>query len=102
MGMQVAQPQREQFLKDLINLECIFKMAHSLLLWFLSRLACMKGTRKIIYFDTVPTFFLGVCFFFKIFLFLTSSVFSHFHFVSLGFIIYLACVVKTARCGLAD
>ena len=37
------------------------------------------------------------------FLFLTSSVFSHyFHFVSLRFIIYLACVVDAARHSLAD
>lgn len=37
------------------------------------------------------------------FLFLTSSAFSHFfRFVSLRFIIYLARVVDTARHGLAD
>lgn len=37
------------------------------------------------------------------FLFLARSVFSHyFNFASLRFIIYLAFVIDTARCGLAD
>lgn len=48
-----------KFLKDRINLECASKMAHSFLLQFCSRIACMKDTREIIYSDIVFTFFSG-------------------------------------------
>lgn len=82
-------------------MECTSKMTHSLLLQFLSRLACMKDTTKIIYFDIIPTFFLGG--FCLMILFLVSSAFSHyFNFASLRFIICLAFVINMARCGLAD
>lgn len=83
-----------KFLKDLINLECTSKMAHSFLLQFCSRIACMKDTREIIYSDIVPTFFLDglfVCLFWLGFLFVFVFLFCWFEFWSGLFCLFVFC-----------